>query len=256
VGSSVRPDHFSGVAAGYARFRPRYPDALHDWLMRQVPHGARAWDCATGSGQVALALAERLPFVLASDASVAQLRAADRHPRVRYVAAAAEQVPLRDASIDLVTVAQALHWFDAAAFWRELRRVLAPGGVVAAWAYGDVVLGEPLDDAAAPVLARLRPYWPPERDHILAGYRTIPFPFRELEPPALSLEQAWDREQFLGYVGTWSACAPYHEATGGDVVAELRDALAPAWPATEVRRVRWPMVIRAGRVEGSIAGTA
>ena len=243
------PDHFSATASEYARFRPRYPAALYDWLLSQVPACAVAWDCATGTGQAALAIVDRVPLVVASDASVAQLRAATSNPRVHYFAATAEHVSLRDGSVDLITVAQAMHWFDADAFSREALRVLAPGGLLAVWSYGDVTLGASLDAAVAPVMAGLRPHWPPERAHIVAGYRTLPFPVREIEAPTFWLEQEWSREQLLGYAGTWSAREPYRAATGRDVVADLRDVLASHWPADGVRQVRWPLVVRAGRNE-------
>ena len=174
------PDHFSTAAPAYARFRPRYPAALFAWLTALRPPPAIAYDCGTGSGQAAVALAARGYRVVASDASVEQLRRARAHPRVAYLAAAAERLPLRTRSIGLVTVAQALHWFDIEVFFREVQRILVDDGIVAVWTYGDLRLGPPLDDAIAPTLARLLPYWPPERALVAAEYRTIPFPFREL----------------------------------------------------------------------------
>lgn len=240
------PDHFSTAAPAYARFRPRYPAALFAWLADLYPPPARAFDCATGSGQAAVALAARGYQVVASDASVEQLRQARAHPRVTYLAAAAERLPLRDRSVGAVTVAQALHWFDIEVFFREVQRILMEGGIVAVWTYGDLRLGPPFDDAIAPVLARLQPYWPPERALVAAEYRTILFPFRELAAPALTMEHRWTLDALLGYASTWSAARPYR-AAGGDVVAELRDALAPLWPAGATLPVRWPLWVRIGR---------
>jgi len=240
------PDHFSTAAPAYARFRPRYPAALFAWLTALRPPPAIAYDCGTGSGQAAVALAARGYRVVASDASVEQLRRARAHPRVAYLAAAAERLPLRTRSIGLVTVAQALHWFDIEVFFREVQRILVDDGIVAVWTYGDLRLGPPLDDAIAPTLARLLPYWPPERALVAAEYRTIPFPFRELAAPTLTMEHQWSLDTLLGYASTWSAARPYR-AAGGDVVAELRDALAPRWPPGATLPVRWPMSVRIGR---------
>lgn len=240
------PDHFSAAAPAYARFRPRYPAALFAWLAALRSPPGIAFDCGTGSGQAAVALAARGFRVVASDASIDQLRQARPHPRVSYLAAAAERLPLRSRSIGLVTVAQALHWFDIEVFFQEVQRVLVDDGIVAVWTYGDLTLGPPFDDALAPTLARLRRYWPPERALVAAEYRTIPFPFPELPAPTLALEHRWSLDALLGYASTWSAARPYR-AAGGDVVAELRDALAPLWPAGAALPVRWPMWVRIGR---------
>lgn len=243
-------DHFSGAAAAYARFRPRYPDALFAWLAAHAPSLDRAWDCGTGSGQAAVALAAHVRLVVASDASVKQLAAAQPHPRVRYLACTAERAPLATDSVGLVTVAQALHWFDTAAFFAEARRVCVPGGLVAVWTYGDVILPDgPLREAMRETQARVRPYWPSERALVDDAYRSVPFPFEELTPPPLTLEQRWTLDDVVGYVGTWSAAMRHHAATGDDARMRLRETLGAAWgdPATR-HPVRWELAVRAGVV--------
>jgi SAM-dependent methyltransferase len=244
------PDHFSGVAGAYAEHRPRYPERLFAWLAELATGRELAWDCATGSGQAALGLADYFDRVIATDASGAQIAAAVAHPRVEYRVAPAESSGLAPESADLVTVGQALHWFDRPAFYAEARRVLRPDGVVAAWTYGHSSLGEPLGDA---VMRRfysetVGPYWPPERALVDAGYRTIEVPFVEIEPPQIAMEAKWSLAAFLGYVGTWSAVTRFRAERGFDPVPELAGELRPHWgdPALP-RRIRWPLAIRVGR---------
>lgn len=246
-------DHFSAVAGDYARHRPTYPAALFDWLAGLPAERRHAWDCGTGSGQAARELAVRFERVTATDASREQLAGAAPRPNVDYRLAQAEQSGLVDASVDLVTVAQAVHWFDLERFWPEVRRVLAPGGAVAVWCYVGVTLAPELDR----VIDRyyrdvVGPYWPPERSAVEDGYRSLPFPFAEVAAPAFHIRQRWDLARFAGYLGTWSASRHWSDAHGGaDPLAEIAADLAAAWgdPAEE-REIAWPLGLRVGRVEG------
>ncbi len=245
-------DHFSHAAPRYAAFRPTYPDALFAWLAGAAPARRRAWDCATGSGQAAVALAAHVAQVVATDASAEQVAHAGRHPRVHYAVARAEASGLAAGCADLVTVAQALHWFDRDAFWAEARRVLAPGGVVAAWSYGDAALDDPAAQAAfrAYAAAELDPHWPPERRLVGAAYGAFAFPFAELALPELAMAARWTLDELAGYVGTWSAAARFRRATGRDPARELAEAWGPAWgPPGRRVGVRWPLTVRAGRAE-------
>lgn len=250
------PDHFSAAAADYAAFRPRYPDALFAWLVAHAPARRRAWDCGAGSGQAAVALAEHFDHVVATDASAAQLARATPHPRVGYAAAAAERAPIATAAADLVTVAQALHWFDRDAFFAEATRVLAPGGFIAAWSYGPMELTDERKPIAYDFYARVvGPYWPPERSLVDTGYGAIAFPFAEVAAPRMWMEHRWTLRETLGYISTWSAVQVYRQQRDADPIPALATALAPAWGDPEARHlVRWPVSIRAGHRRSSSSG--
>lgn len=250
TGAAGFKDHFSGHAAGYARARPTYPDSLFDFLAG-VPSGrAAAWDCGTGSGQAARSLATRFPAVIATDASAPQVRKAGRAGGILFAAAAAEKAPLRDASVDLVTVAQALHWFDLPAFFAEAARVARPGAALAAWCYGNNQVTPGVDRAWLRFYHDVvGPYWPPERMLVEEGYRSIAFPFPALPAPAFAMEADWDLAEFLDYLGTWSAAQYYRKAKGSDPLDEVRDEMAAAWgdPARK-RRVAWPLTLKLMRL--------
>jgi SAM-dependent methyltransferase len=242
-------DHFSGHATEYRAFRPDYPPELFAFLASVAPRRDLAWDCGTGNGQAALGLAEHFTRVFATDASQKQLDEAPPHPRVEYRVAPAERCPLPDASADLVTVAQALHWFDLDRFYAEVRRVCRPGGVLAATCYYAPSVSAEVD----PVLRRweefIRPYWSPERVWVDAGYRAIPFPFPEVPAPRFEVTINSDLPRLLGYLGTWSATKQYVKAHGSDPVERFGPEFAAAWgdPAA-VRTLRWEFNVRLGRV--------
>ena len=240
-------DHFSHASDDYRRWRPGYPSELFEWLTSQSPSTALAWDCATGNGQAAVALAACFGRVVATDASAAQIGEAEACERVVYRVAPAEQAPFEDASVDLVSVAQALHWFDIDRFHAEARRVLKPGGLIAEWGYGLAFVAPDID---APVLQfsaiTVGPYWPPERALVEAAYADIPFPFQRLDTPAFAMRARWDLERFIAYLGTWSSVSGYRRAHGNDPLPALREELAPLWGDIE-REIRWPLVLRVGK---------
>lgn len=243
-------DHFSGVAGRYADFRPRYPAELFDWLATLVPREATVWDCAAGNGQASLDLARCFDRVVATDASAEQIASAPRRPRVEFRVALAEDSGLPDASVGLVTVAQALHWFDLPRFYAEAGRVLQSGGVLAAWDYGvNRVEGAEVDRLVQDFYGRtLGPFWPPSRQLVESGYRTLPFPFAEFAAPEFFMEANWPLDRLLGYFGTWSATTRYIQANGRNPLEALAPELARAWgDAAAPRRVAWPLSLRVGR---------
>jgi len=243
-------DHFSAHAKAYASSRPGYPRDLVAAVVRLPRERRLALDCGTGNGQAALGLAESFERVVATDPSAAQLAHATPHPRVEYRVAPAEASGLPDASVDLVTAAQAFHWFDFDRFFAEVKRVLAPGGAVALWTY-NLVRVDPAVDAQVDRLAHdvAAPYWPPERHWVDDEYRTVPFPFAEVAIPPFAHEEHWDLEHLVAYLRTWSATARYIQEKGADPLDEIWDDLVAAWGEPErVRPVVWPLYLRAGHL--------
>ena len=245
-------DHFSGHADLYRGARPTYAEALFDWLAAQAPDRALAWDAGCGNGQASVALARRFERVVASDPSANQIADAAPRANVDYRVERAEHSSLADGSASLVTVAQALHWFDFAAFYAEVRRVLKPRGVFAAWAYAACSADDAAIDGAIEHLygdALTGPYWPPERAHIDAGYRTIPFPFEAIAAPEFPMVMRWNVDQLLAYLRSWSATQRYIAANGIDPVGLVEADLRAAWgESARLREVRWRFHLLAGRV--------
>lgn len=248
-------DHFSGHATNYREARPLYPDALFDWLATQTPGRDLVWDAGCGNGQASVALASRFRRVFATDPSESQIKSAETRANIDYRVEPGETCTLPSASADLVTVAQALHWFDFARFFAEAERVLKPRGVLAAWAYSDCRVTPAVDVLKDRVFIDLTgPYWPSERVYVDAGYRTIPFPFgadapfEEIDAPPFVMSVTWDVAQFLAYLRSWSATQRYIKTNGADPVATVERDLVAAWGDPEERReVRWDFHVRCGR---------
>jgi SAM-dependent methyltransferase len=246
-------DHFSGHARAYAEARPHYPDAFIAHVASLAPAHDLAWDCATGSGQAAVPLARHFARVLATDASAEQIARAEAVPHVDYRVATEDACPAGAATVDLVTCAQALHWFRFDTFWAECRRVLVPGGTVAVWTYGH----SSVDAAVDPIVdrfyhARVGKHWPAERRHVERAYLDIPFPFAGGGREEFAMTQTWTRERYLAYVATWSATARAKKFEGVDPLPELARDLAAVWPDAEAERlVTWPLTLIWGRVPGS-----
>jgi SAM-dependent methyltransferase len=243
-------DFFSGHSTDYARFRPRYPRELFEYLASISPSRALAWDCATGNGQAAVALAEVFDQVIATDASAEQLSSATPHPRIEYRNVTAEDSGLPDGSVDLLTIAQAMHWFEFEPFFAEVRRVLKPGGVIAAWTYNVMFVSPEIDEIVRRFYKeRIGTYWPPDRKLVEDDYRTIPFDFEELPPPDVRMRVNWSLMDLLGYIRTWSATQRFITDRGFNPVEELAEQLSAEWGRPEVEReVTWPLKMRIGVV--------
>lgn len=244
------PDHFSESADHYLRFRPNYPRPLYERLAELAPAHERCWDVATGSGQAAVSLADFFGEVVATDASADQIARALPHPRVRYRVERAEAASLADASVDLVTIAAALHWLDVDAFYREVERVTRPGAVVAAWSYGTHMVIDPAVDALVARYAShvLGDYWSIHYIHIRNRYLDLPFPFAEVPMPSLAIRVEWSVTDLLGAMGTWSASAIFRRQTGCDPTDAVRDEILAAWGDAPTRAVEMPLFFRVGRV--------
>ncbi len=244
-------DHFSGVSSGYAAFRPSYPAALFDALADITPVHALAWDCGAGTGQASVELAQRFASVVATDASASQIAQATPHQRVTYRAAPAHESGIADASVGLITVAQALHWFDVDAFHAEAQRVLVPHGVIAEWSYGllEVPSAPLVTDMVNALDAQVGAWWPPERKHVDNGYQDLAFPFEPMDIGSFTMEADWSPAQLLGYLSTWSAVTRFKADKGTDPLVSFAAELEGAWGKAPVHRIRWPLTLRVGRHE-------
>jgi SAM-dependent methyltransferase len=244
---------FAEQACLYANARPRYPDSLFQWIAEQCVEHGTAWDCATGNGQAAIGLARYFDRVQASDVSPEQIAHAVQHPRIQYFVASAEMSGLPDRGVDLIAVAQALHWFEFEQFWSEVRRVAKPQAVFCAWGYAwfestpTVVEG-----LLEPFRKILSPYWASNNQILCNGYRTedIDFPFVRLAAPSFAIEVQWTLKQLMDYMMTWSAFTRSRQDTSA--VRAMDDLLSRTQrilPADELTLVRMPLKIVAGRVE-------
>lgn len=244
-------DHFSAHSEQYAQHRPRYPEEIYSYLASIAPSRSLAWDCGTGNGQAAIGLAKYFDKVYATDASAGQIALAYPHEKVEYRVEPAEHVSLDNSSVDLVTVAVAIHWFNFDEFYREARRVLKPSGVLAAWTYSFPEISPEVD----PLVRRyyyeiLDGYWPERIHYVEEQYKTIPFPFEEVPPVSFVMQASWTLDQFAGFLDSWSATQRYKAQKGHHPLELLWPELLAAWgDENETRLIRWPLYFRIGNKE-------
>ena len=241
---------FSVNSQQYARYRPSYPESLFSYLSEISPGHTAAWDCATGSGQAAVACANWFSRVEATDISQEQIQHAAARPKIHYSVCSAEAAPFAKQTFDLITVAQALHWFDRVKFYQEAERVLKPGGILAVFGYGFFEINPAIDRVINETLhARIDPFWAQGNRLLMSGYRDVSMPFQELNPPrhfAMRLE--WNLRQLLEYLRTWSAVKGYVAELGTDPVVELESKLKPVWGIPEkINPVIMPLFLRISR---------
>lgn len=244
-------DYFSTQSKDYARYRPHYPSELFEYLASTTSQTDTAWDCATGNGQVAVGLTPYFQHIYATDASPQQVSQAFSHTAIQYSVATAEASGLPDQSIDLITVGQALHWFNLDAFYAEVRRVLKPQGAIAVWCYDYFELPQASDDllqAIANFHDAIEPFWPPERDIVLQGYRTLPFPFQEQPTPQLYMTADWNAEQLMGYLCTWSSVQRFIAQNGATAIAPWVDTIITNAAPSQPFQVQWRIHLRVGQV--------
>jgi SAM-dependent methyltransferase len=240
-------DYFSKQAADYAKFRPRYPHELFECLGGIVPSRQLAWDCGTGNGQAAVGLASVFDHVIATDASEKQIKNAERHGRVNYRVAPAEDSGIDSEAIDLIMIAQALHWFDLDRFYPEVRRVLKPNGIFAASAYNLLTIEPAIDEIVNQYYYEVvGPFWPPERK-LVEQFADLPCPFHEIDPPKFKMTQQWKLDHLFGYLRTWSSTQRFIAAKDSDPLEEITDELRNAWgDPQQIRDVTWPLAVRVG----------
>lgn len=241
-------DYFSSKSDAYAQFRPHYPAPLYAYLASISPHHELAWDCATGTGQAALGLAPHFDRIIATDASANQIAHARPDPKISYQVAPAGTTSIPSSSVDLVVVAQALHWFDLNEFNSEVERVLKPQGVIAVWSYNLLTVSPNVDAVINRLYEKIvGAYWPSERSLVEDGYKGLVFPFKEINGPPFRMTATWSLEHLTGYLHTWSAVQRYQEQNNHDPVAMVVDELCAAWGEEGgLKRISWPLSLRIG----------
>jgi ubiquinone/menaquinone biosynthesis C-methylase UbiE len=242
-------DNFSQLSPEYARYRPLYPEAVFIYLSSLASEHKLAWDCATGNGQAAHGLAPYFETVLATDASHEQISNAAPHEKIIFKQSESSKVDLPSSTVDLVTVAQAVHWFDFDPFYSEVKRVLKPEGNLAVWCY-QIPSVSPQIDAFQEIYFSeiLGTYWAPGIQHVIDGYASIPFPFEEIQTPVFSLDLEWDLSEFLGFLYTWSAAQEFRSDRGYHPIIEVEKPLRTAWRDPDLKRtIHWNIHMRVGR---------
>jgi ubiquinone/menaquinone biosynthesis C-methylase UbiE len=243
-------DNFSQQSKGYANFRPRYPAALYDFLYAHITTFDKALDIATGNGQVATELSKKFNEVHATDISAKQLAEAPALPNVFYKVEEAEESSFPGNYFDLITVAQAIHWFDFDKFYSTAKKLLKQDGIIAVIGYGPISVNDLVDPWLRYFYKNITgPYWDKERTYVDELYTTIPFPFTEIAAPALKMEYEWTKEQFVGYVNTWSAVQHFIKANNSHPLsAELLQQLNRLWPHNATYKISFPLLLRTGHL--------
>lgn len=236
-------DRFTKQSSSYASFRPQYPDELFQFLYDQTKSYDLVWDCATGTGQAARTLAQKFKRVVATDVSASQISAATGSDNISFSVSAAESSPLSDSSADLITIAQAIHWFDFESFYKEVDRVLKPSGIISAWGYGFFKIDSKVDSILDPFSQELLgPYWTERNWLLVDGYKKLPFPFEVIQTPSLKLKVEWDLFQVVGYLRSWSAYQKYIDEKGIEPISLIENDLAKCWGDPKAKKsVVWDL---------------
>jgi SAM-dependent methyltransferase len=241
-------DHFSAHAECYARSRPTYPPELFAFLTGLVREHHLAWDVGTGNGQAALWLARHFEKVIATDGSAEQIKHATPHERIEYRVTLAEDARIDAGTVDLVTIAQALHWFTLERFYEKVRLAAKPEGIIAAWCY-DIPRVNPTIDAVCDHLYRdiTGPYWPGDRKWIDEKFQTIWFPFEEIRPtPIFHCTASWTMSEYADYLESWSAVQRFRKDRGSSPTQLIAADLEKAWEGSQRNIVKWPIYMRVG----------
>jgi ubiquinone/menaquinone biosynthesis C-methylase UbiE len=243
-------DIFSRQSKHYAQFRPHYPQEVFDYLIKLTPGHDAAWDVATGNGQVALSLSPYFRKVMATDISEKQLEQAYQAPNIYYSRAPAEHTTFSNNSFDLITIGQAIHWFNFEAFYSEATRVAKKNAVLAAISYHLLTVDEPVDRIIRFLYESvLSGYWDPERRYVDEYYQTIPFPFKEVTVPSFKMKFEWKAENLLGFLSSWSAVQHYRSRTGRDPLELIKEDLHRVWNEGDSKAVSFPFFMRVGLIE-------
>jgi ubiquinone/menaquinone biosynthesis C-methylase UbiE len=242
-------DNFSGHANIYLRYRPTYPKELFEYLKSLTTEHTLAWDCGTGNGQSAINLADDYESVYASDPSAEQLKNAILNDKVTYAVEKAEQTALENNTVDLVTVAQAVHWFEFDLFYAEVKRVLKKDGVIAVWAYSlptvSIAFDSIIRDFHDNIIGE---FWQVENKMIDLEYTTIPFPFEEITTPQFYIQKKLTLKELLGHFRSWSATQKFIDSYNINPLQDLEEKLLKYWlDENETKEITWKLILKVGR---------
>jgi len=241
-------DNFSTQSKQYAKFRPTYPKELYQFLLSHVAKTQVAWDCATGNGQIATVLSQHFDYVYATDISENQLKNAPQIANITYKVERAEYTSFQDHSFDLITVGQAIHWFKFDAFYTEVKRTLKPNGLIAIIGYGIMHINAEIDEVIHYLYKDiLGSFWDEERKYIEDNYLNVTFPFREIQCPAFQITTAWNFEQLIGYLETWSALQHYIKLKSKSPIPLIYERLKQAWGNTKKHTIHFPILLKVGK---------
>lgn len=242
-------DNFSKQSVNYARFRPDYPESLYQIIFDKVKNRNLAWDCATGNGQAATYLAGHFKHVYATDLSESQISNAKAANNVTYFVSPVENTPFDENIFDLVTVAQALHWFDFDKYFNEVKKVAKPGSVFAAWGYGLFRSSKEIDKVVDHFYHDVVcDFWDPERDYIDKQYSNIDFPFSLIECPTMEIKLHWSIDHLKGFLKSWSSVQNFIDKNMYNPVDQVIDQLKPFW-GTDLRAIKQPLFLKLGIIE-------
>lgn len=242
-------DNFSDKSDKYAKYRPTYPQEMLDFILSLLDKKENAWDCGTGTGQIAIELSKEFNNVYATDISKTQLDNAIKKDNIFYSVQSAEKTNFNNKTFDLITVAQAIHWFDFDKFYFEVKRTLKDNGLIAVIGYGLIQIDEKVDEIILDFYKNVvGSYWDKERKYIDENYKTIPFPFNEIEAPEFYIKSEWTFEHLLGYFETWSAIKHFIQANQYNPVDNIFDKLKEAWGNDLSKKITFPVLLRIGKL--------
>jgi hypothetical protein len=243
-------DNFSAQADLYAQYRPTYPPELFEYIVSFVGNKNTAWDCGTGNGQSAVELSHYFKKVIATDISSKQIGNAEKAANIFYSVQPSEHTDIDNASVDLVTVAQAIHWFDFEKFYAEVKRVATKNAFIAVWSYSLLKISEPIDQIIRDYHFNfLGSYWDAERKYVDDEYRDIPFPFEKIKVPQFFIEKYWSLQELEGYLNTWSALQKYINANLANPVPGIIDSIRVYWGHQEKRKIIFPIHLLLGAIK-------
>ena len=245
-------DNFSIQSSTYKKFRPEYPNELYQLILSYCEGRSACWDCGTGNGQVAKVLSNDFDKVYATDISRNQIELAAARSNIEYSVSRSEETRFKEDTFDLITVAQAIHWFDFESFYREVRRVGKPNSRLCVWGYGLLSIDKKVDEVIGNFYNNIiGPYWNKERGHVDSNYETIDFNFEHIPmPTTIEIKVDWSFENLIGYLNSWSSVQNYIKINDGvNPVDRVGVELSKCWKHDEFKKVVFPIFIKMGIVK-------